>query len=70
MTTRELIKKAKRIYFVGKCECGERTFDLDCGDNLVYEPVHECMIKQVRPELLNEIKYYSGYITMNKGGLK
>lgn len=61
MTTRELIEKAKRIYFAGMCECGERKFDLDCGDNLGYEPIHEGIIKQVRPELLNKIEYYDGY---------
>ena len=61
MTTRELIKKAKKIYFAGMCECGERKFDLDCGDNLVYEPVHESAIKKIRPELLNEIEYYDEY---------
>lgn len=61
MTNRELIEKAKHIYYAGMCECGERKFDLDCGDSLAYEPIHESMIKQVRPELLNGIKYYDGY---------
>lgn len=61
MTLRELIQKATHIYFAGKCECGERKFDLECGDNLAYEPVHESAIKAVRPELLNSIKYYDGY---------
>lgn len=61
MKTRELIENAKKIYFAGMCECGERKFDIDCGDNLGYEPVHDGMIKQVRPELLNKIEYYSGY---------
>jgi hypothetical protein len=49
MTLRELIQKATHIYFAGECECGERKFDLDCGDNLAYEPVHESAIKTVRP---------------------
>lgn len=61
MTTRELIEKAKRIHFAGMCECGERKFDLSCEDGLAYEPIHEGMIKQVRPELLNKIEYYDGY---------
>lgn len=61
MSTRELIEKATHIYYAGECECGERKFDLSCGDGLAYEPVHEGMIKQVRPKLLNEIKYYDGY---------
>lgn len=44
MTTRELIKKAKKIYYAGMCECGERKFDLSCGD------IHR------NPELLEEAK--------------
>ena len=56
MTLRELIKNATHIYYAGMCECGERKFDLGCGDGLAYEPVHESAIKQVRPELLNKIK--------------
>lgn len=59
MTLRELIQKAEHIYFAGKCECGERKFDLDIGDNLAYEPVHESAIKTVKPELLNNIEYYN-----------
>lgn len=61
ITTRELIERAKKIYYAGMCECGERKFDISCGDNLVYKPIHESTIWQVRPELLNEIKYYDGY---------
>ena len=56
MTTRELIKKATAIYYAGMCECGERKFDLCCDDNLAYEPVHEGMIKKIRPELLSTIR--------------
>lgn len=56
MTNRELIKRAKRIYFAGMCECGERKFDLDCEDGLAYEPIHEGMIRKVRPELLEDEK--------------
>lgn len=59
MTTRQLIQKATHIYFAGMCECGERKFDLDCGDNLAYEPVHESAIKTVRPELLKKVEYYA-----------
>ena len=61
MKLSELIKRAKHIYFAGMCECGEKKFDLDCGDNLAYEPVHESAIKKVRPELLDNIEYYDGY---------
>lgn len=58
MTNRELIKKATHIYYAGMCECGETKYDLDCGDGLAYEPIHEGMIKQVRPELLKEVEKY------------
>lgn len=61
MTLRELIKEAKHIYYAGMCECGERKFDLSCDDGLAYEPVHESVIKKIRPELLSKIKYYDGY---------
>ena len=61
MTLRELIQSAIHIYYAGDCCCGERKFDLDCGDNLVYEPVHESAIKKIRPELLDKIEYYDGY---------
>lgn len=61
MTNREIIEKATHIYYAGICECGEIKYDLGCGDGLAYEPIHEGMIKQVRPELLNEVKYYDGY---------
>lgn len=34
---------------------------VNLSDNLVYKPIHESTIWQIRPELLNEIKYYDGY---------
>lgn len=59
MKLKELIKTTKRIYYAGRCECGERKFDLSCGDGLVYEPIHENTIMKVRPELLARVKYYN-----------
>lgn len=61
MKLNELARKIKEIHFAGTCECGQRKFDINCGDNLAYPPLHESTIKRLRPELLKEIKYYDDY---------
>lgn len=59
MRLKDLIRTARHIYYAGRCECGERKFDLSCGDGLVYEPIHESTIAKVRPELLAMVEYYT-----------
>lgn len=59
MKLKDLIKTARHIYYAGRCECGERKFDLSCGDSLVYEPIHESTIAKVHPELLARVEYYT-----------
>lgn len=59
MKLKDLIKTARHIYYAGRCECGERKFDLFCGDGLAYMPIHESTIAKARPELLARIKYYN-----------
>lgn len=63
MTVKELILSAKRIYFAGYCSCGcgEKLYDLLVDDGEAYPPISEKLIKEVRPELLENVEYYDIY---------
>lgn len=53
MILKELIKHhTVNVIYCGQCECGERKYDLITDDDLVYPPVHESQILQVKSELL------------------
>lgn len=63
MKVKDLILSAKRAYFAGYCSCGcgKKLYDLWANDGKVYPPIPEKFIKEVRPTLLDSIKYYDGY---------
>ena len=49
----ELIQKhTLSVQFCGTCECGGDKYDLITDDGLVYPPVHEASIINLKPELL------------------
>lgn len=53
MILKELIKHhTVNVIYCGQCECGERKYDLITDDDLVYPPVHESQILQVKSDLL------------------
>jgi len=51
----DLIKQhTLEVSYAGTCECGEKKYDLITDDNLIYPPIHESAIREVKPELLGE----------------
>lgn len=63
MTVKELILSTKKIYFAGHCNCGcgAKLYDLWANDGKVYPPIFEKLIKQIKPNLLEEVEYYEQY---------
>lgn len=59
VTTMKLVDLIKKhtlsVQFCGTCDCGEAKYDLITDDGLVYPPVHEVSIRNLRPELLKEV---------------
>ena len=53
----ELIQKHTfSVKFCGVCECGENKYDLITYDALIYPPVHEVTIRNLKPELLEVVE--------------
>ena len=53
MKLTELIQEhTLSVQFCGTCECGGDKYDLVTDDGLVYPPIHEASILNLKPELL------------------
>lgn len=48
----EVIKKhTLSVEYCGRCKCGGNKYNLITDDGLVYPPVHEISIRNLKPEL-------------------
>lgn len=57
MKLKELIEKhTLKVVLCSHCECGEQKYDLITDQNLAYPPIHEPVIRKVKPELLEVSK--------------
>ena len=57
MTIKEVLEiKVVGLIPIGDCNCGcgEEMYDLITNNNLAYQPLPRRIIKQVRPDLLEE----------------
>ena len=59
MTLKEVLEtKVIGLIPIGDCNCGcgEEMYDLITNNNLAYQPLSRKVIKQVRPDLLEDLK--------------
>ena len=59
MTLKEVLEtKVIGLIPIGECNCGcgEEMYDLITNNNLAYQPLPRRIIKQVRPDLLEDLK--------------